>query len=216
MGAYPNIAAIAGDIARAPLQQEAAVQSLTEQRQAFAKEQALRAQQIEMQRRQMADQDAFTKALTEYDPSKNSLADIPKLVTKNGGSGATALKAQSELVAARSGLLKMSDEQFAQQEKLNDIIQGVHDQVSQAPADQKQQVYQQGLRQLQQAGMDVSKESPQYPGDQAFAQHLPAIRLHSALLADASKQREADQAAAKARLDNAQAIHEEYLNKLTA
>jgi hypothetical protein len=158
--------------AMAPLQQQAA------------------RQQIEMQRRQMADQDALTKAITQYDPEKHTLADIPKLITQNGGSGQAALAAQSGLVAQRQNLMKMGDEQFAQEQKRADLIQGVHDAVTQAPPDQKQQLYQQGLQSLGRAGVDVSKEPLQYPGDDAFAQHLPAIRLHTAIVAEAEKQRE--------------------------
>lgn len=148
------------------------------------------AQDMEIKKRALADQDALTKAMTQYDPAKNTLADIPKLITTNGGSGAAALKAQAGLIEQRQNLLKLSDDQFALQQKKNDAIQGVHDQVSQAPAEQKQQVYQQGLQSLGQLGVDVSKEPPQYPGDEAFAQHLPAIRLHSALLEEAQKDRD--------------------------
>jgi hypothetical protein len=193
----PNIAELGGEIAAAPqnaLAEYARVAQIKQQTQQAAAMAPLlqqgAQQQIEMQRRQMADQDALTKAITQYDPAKHTLADIPKLVTQNGGSGQAALQAQSGLVTQRQNLSKLSAEQFAQEQKKADLIQGVHDQVSQAAPEEKQQTYQQGLQSLARAGVDVSKEPPQYPGDDVFAQHLPAIRLHSAILAESEKDRE--------------------------
>jgi hypothetical protein len=193
----PNIpqdvlaASESGQNALAEYARVAALKQQTAQSAAMAPLQQQQAQQqIEAQRRQFADQDALTKAITQYDPDKHTLADIPKLITQNGGSGEAALKAQGGLVTQRQNLLKLSDEQFAQEQKKADLIAGVHDQVSQSPPEQKQQTYQQGLMTLGRAGVDVSKEPPQYPGDDVFAQHLPAIRLHSAIVAEADKDRE--------------------------
>lgn len=149
-----------------------------------------RSLQMEAQRRQLADQDALTKAMTQYDPQKHTLADVPKLITSNGGSGQAALSAQAGLVQQRQNLSKLSDEQFAQEQKKADLIQGVHDLVSQAPPEQKQDTYQRGLQSLGSVGVDISKEPTQYPGDEEFAKHIPAIRLHSAIVAEAEKDRE--------------------------
>lgn len=149
-----------------------------------------RSLQMEAQRRQLADQDALTKAMTQYDPQKHTLADVPKLITSNGGSGQAALSAQAGLVQQRQNLSKLSDEQFAQEQKKADLIQGVHDQVSQAAPEQKQDIYQRGLQTLGSLGVDISKEPTQYPGDEEFAKHIPAIRLHSAIVAEAEKDRE--------------------------
>ncbi len=182
----PNIAELGGQIARAPLAEYGRAVEI----QGAQQEQQARAQQMEMQRRQLADQDALTKAMTQYDPAKHSLSEIPQLVTKNGGSGEAALKLQSGLVQQRRNLAALSDEDFAHQQKISDLTQGVHDEVSQAPADQKQQTYSRGLMQLAQNGVDISKESPAYPGDEVFKQHLVPIRLHSALLSEAEKDRE--------------------------
>jgi hypothetical protein len=188
-----------------PFKLQALAQDTAIRKQQAAQESQMRDQAIEAQKRQFADQDALTKTMSEYDPQKNTLADILHMMGKNGASGRAALEAQQMLVTGKTNLLKMTDDQFAQQQKQNDLTQGFHDQVTQAPADQKQQAYQQGLQQLRAAGVDVSKESPQYPGDQEFAQHLVAIRLHTALVADTAKQREADANAAKAANENAQA-----------
>lgn len=181
-------------------QQTALIQQQT---QAAAQENQIRAQQ-------MKDQDALTKTLTQYDPAKHSINDIPQLITSNGGSGAAALQAQQGLIAQRKNLSSLSDEQFAQEQKKADLISGMHDTVSQAPPEQKNELYQQGLRQLSSAGVDVSKEPIEYPGDDVFAQHLPAIRLHSALVAEAEKDRETtakeQEAAAKTTEANAKNI----------
>lgn len=200
----PNIAEMGGTIAAAPqnrlaefarvaqLEQATAAsqQQQQENAQSFPLEQQQRQQAIDAQKRQMADQDALTKTLAQYDPNKHTLADIPKLVTGNGGSGQAALNAQTGLATQKKALNALSDEQFAQEQKKADLIQGVHDRVSQAPAEQKQQEYEQGLQALGRSGVDVSKEPPQYPGDEAFAQHLPAIRLHSAIVAESEKERD--------------------------
>lgn len=191
--AFPNIAQEAGEIAATPqnaLAEYARTAQLKQQTSSLQQEQQERALQMKAQQRQLDDQDALTKAMTQYDPQKHSLADVPKLITSNGGSGQAALSAQAGLVKQRQDLSKLSDEQFAQEQKKADLIQGVHDEVSQAPPELKQQTYQAGLQKLSGVGVDTSKESPQYPGDDEFAKHLPAIRLHSAIVSEAEKDRE--------------------------
>lgn len=210
MGSIPfgGIAALAnqtGQIAQAPLN------SLEEQariKQTQTETQGL-ALQNQLQQQAIRDQGALTKALSQYDPTTMGPADITRLVTQNGGSGKAALEAQTGLINAKQNLLKLSDTEFQRQQQQNDLIAGVHKQVSDAPAEQKQQVYTQGLQSLQQAGIDVSKEPPQYPGDPVFAQHLIPIQLQTKLLDQAEKERttQAEAAAnnAKAANENAQA-----------
>jgi len=147
-------------------------------------------QENQIRAQQMKDQDALTKTITQYDPSQHSISDIPKMVTANGGSGAAALQAQQGLIAQKQNYLKMTDEQFAQEQKKSDLTQGVHDEVTQAAPEDKQAVYSRGLQSLSRAGVDVSNEPLQYPGDAQFSTHLAPIRLHSAILADADKDRE--------------------------
>src|SRR5208337_4042995 len=89
-------------------------------------------QENQIRAQQMKDQDALTKTITQYDPSQHSISDIPKMVTANGGSGAAALQAQQGLIAQKQNYLKMTDEQFAQEQKKSDLTQGVHDEVTQA------------------------------------------------------------------------------------
>jgi len=193
----PNISEDAMQIAAIPQNQAAEYARIAQLKQQTAASAAMAPlaqqqaqQQIEAQKRQFADQDALTKAITQYDPTKHTLADVPKLITQNGGSGQAALQAQAGLVQQRRNLAALSDEDFSRQQKIADLTAGVHDQVSSAKPEDKQTVYQQGLQQIAAAGGDVSKEPTQYPGDDVFAQHLPSIRLHSAIVAEAEKDRE--------------------------
>jgi len=189
----PNIAQDAMQIAQAPVNSLAEYADVAKSRAqtAMLGQQAQgEAQQNQIRAQQLKDQDALTKTIAQYDPNKNSIADIPKMMTSNGGSGQAALNAQQGLIQQRQNYLKMSDEQFAAEQHKNDLIQGVHDAVTNAAPEQKQQIYQQGLQQLAHAGVDVSNEPTQYPGDDVFAQHLPAIRLHSAILAESEKDRQ--------------------------
>lgn len=164
--------------------------NLKQQTSDLQQQQQERALLMQEKQRQLADQDALTKTLSQYDPAKHTIADIPKLITSNGGSGSAALAAQNSLIAQKQNYLKLSDDQFAQEQKKADAIQGVHDEVSQAEPLDKQNVYTNGLKKLAGLGVDVSQEPADYPGDQEFARHLPAIRLHSALVAEAEKDRE--------------------------
>src|ERR1039458_1981657 len=138
MGGYTstplNIPQDAMAIAQAPqnaMAEYARIGNLKQQTSNLQQEQQERALQMQAQQRQLNDQDALTKAMTQYDPAKNTLADIPKLITGNGGSGQAALTAQNGLITQRTNLLKLSDDQFAQEQRKADLIQGVHDQVTQ-------------------------------------------------------------------------------------
>ena len=215
----PNISQDAIQIAQMPqnaLQEYARTAALQQQTAASAQEMQQRSLEMQAQQRQLNDQDALTKTIAQFDPSQHSITDLPKMITANGGSGQAALQAQQSMIAQRQNYLKMSDDQFAQEEKKADLFRGVHDAVTQADPKDKNAVYQQGLRRLSASGIDVSKEPIEYPGDDVFAQHLAPIQLHSAFVEQASKDRQAAQENAKARLDNAQAAHQEFVNNLTA
>jgi hypothetical protein len=189
----PNLVQDATQIAQAPqnaLMEYQRMAALKQQTALMQQQQQAAAQENQMRQRQIADQDALTKTIAQYDPNKNSLDDIPHMVTQNGGSGQAAIQAQQGLLQQRQNYLKMTDEQFAQEQRKSDLVQGVHDAVSQAKPEEKQAIYQQGIQQLAHAGVNVGNEPLQYPGDEAFAQHLPAIRLHSQVIAEAEKDRE--------------------------
>jgi hypothetical protein len=205
----PNIFQDATQIAQMPqnaLQEYARTAALQQQTEASRQEMQQRSLEMQAQQRQLNDQDAQTKTITQFDPTKNTINDVPGMFVKNGGSGAGALALQQGLIAQKKNLAGLTDEQLAQQQKQMDLTQGVHDAVTQAPPEQKNTVYQAGLHQLQAAGVDTSKEPLQYPGDDVFAQHLPAIRFHSAILADEQKDREttAKEQEAQAKIAGAQ------------
>lgn len=217
---FPNIAQEAGEVAATPqnaLAEYARVAQLKQQTAGLQQEQQQRALEMQAQQRQLNDQDALTRTIAQYDPQKHTLADIPKLVTQNGGSGQAALQAQAGLVQQRQTLAKLSDEQFAQEQRKADAIQGAHDFVSEAKTPQEKQTrYQQSLQQLSALGVDVSNEPTQYPGDDVFAQHLAPIRLHSAVVEEARKDREtaAKEQEAQAKVLNANREGEEFKAKL--
>lgn len=178
---------------QAPLNQMAEyarVANLKQQTADLQQQQQERSLQMQAQQRQLNDQDAFTKTIATFDPAKNSIGDIAKIFTSNGGSGAGALQAQQGLLTQRKNLLGLSDEQFAQQQKQADLVQGFHDQVTAAAPADKPNVYAQGLPRLAAAGVDISKESPQYPGDDVWAQHAGPVRVHSAMFEEAQKDRD--------------------------
>jgi hypothetical protein len=212
----PNIADEAGQIAAAPqnaLAEYARVAALKQQTAQSAA--ATQGQQLENQQRQaqLNDSQAMTKAMQSWDGK--DLNDLLTGAKKSGISAPGYMGLQKNIIDQKTNLNKLSDEDFSHQQKIADLTQGVHDQVSQAPPEQKQDVYARGLATLRQNGIDVSNEPPQYPGDDVFAQHLPAIRLHSALVAESDKDREVSAQEAKARSENATAAHQEFINKLT-
>lgn len=214
----PNIAADALAISQVPAnaaQEYARTAQLKQQTADLQQQQQERALQMEAQRRQLADQDALTRTIREYDPAKHTLADIPGMITANGGSGQAGIAAQTGLANQKKQLLALNDEQFAAEQRKADLIQGAHDRVTSAKPEDKQDAYTGALADLSKAGIDTSKEPPVYPGDEAFEGHLAPVRLHSAIVADAEKQRKADADAAKARSENATAAHQEMINDLT-
>lgn len=193
----------------------ARVAGLQQQTSASQQEMQQRALEMQAQQRQLQDQDALTKTIAQFDPSQHSINDLPGMIVKNGGSGQAALQAQQGMITQRKNLASLTDEQFTEQEKLSDLLKGGHDAVTAAAPEDKNAVYQQFLRRVAAAGQDVSKEPTEYPGDAVFNQHLQPILLHSASVEQAAKDRQAAQEGAKARLENAQAAHQEFVNNLT-
>lgn len=71
--------------------------------------------------------------------------------------------------------------------KQADLMQGAHDTVTNAPAEQRPAVYQQQLQALQKMGVDVSQMPPQYPGDDEFKLAGAMVKGHKQLVEDAFK-----------------------------
>jgi len=147
-------------------------------------------QQIQAQQRQLNDQDALTKTIAQFDPDKHTIGDLPKMVTANGGSGQAALNMQQNIITQKRNLAGLTDDQFNQEQKKADLMAGVHDEVTKADPADKNTVYQAGLHRLGAAGVDVTKEPINYPGDDVFAQHLKPIELHSTLIKEEQNDRE--------------------------
>ena len=144
--------------------------------------------QLQIQQQQIKDQQAHTKALTQWD-GKNP-DDIPNLILKNGGSGDAALNMRKMLLQQKSETLDLVAKQGTEAKRQSDLTLGAKDAVQNAPAAQRPQVYQQQLQGLQQAGVDVSKFPQQYPGDDGFKALGNIVQLHSVQVEHAFKERE--------------------------
>ena len=196
-------------------QEYARTAQLQQQTAASKQEMQQRSLEMQAQQRQLNDQDARTQTLTQFDPNKHSINDLPAMVVANGGSADAAQQLQQSIVTQKKNLMSLNDDQFKQEENKANLMQGVHDAVTQAKPEDKNSVYQAGMHRLGAAGVDVSKEPINYPGDDVFAQHLPPIQLHSAFVDQVAKDRQGQEAAAKAREANATAAHQEFVNSLT-
>jgi hypothetical protein len=101
------------------------------------------------------------------------------------------LQARQRVYQMQQQYYQMSNEQIAQQQKITDIMQGAHDRVVAAPADQRPIVYQRELSNLSRIpGVDVSKLPPQYPGDDQFQFMGASLQGHTQMLADAKTKAE--------------------------
>lgn len=217
---YPNIAALAGDIARAPEQQYAAVRNEQAGLQAAAQERQLRAGQITLQQQQIKDQQAMTAAMQEWNGS--DLNQLPGLVIKHGGSANAVLGLKSSLLDYQT---KQANKNKVDLENEN----AVHDQVAGAlaPGIDPKQVADADLPNwirsitqnlLQQGKIDPQHEQTaeqlaQLPPDQA-RQQLDIIRKgymgQTALNNDLAKKAEAAQKQSQATLEAAQAEAANY------
>lgn len=168
--------------------------------------------QMEMQQRQMDSQNAMMDAYSQAggDPNK-ALA----LAQKSGKVlPQDLMNAQKGLLEMRKQTLDYVNQVGAKAIRDSDLIQGAHDQVMAAPAEQRPMVYQQTLQALKNAQVDVSNVPPQYPGDQAFAQMGLALKTHDQLVKEAADQLGMAKTKAETAKDTAQAAEATANEKL--
>jgi hypothetical protein len=99
---FPNIAQEAGEVAATPqnaFAEYARVAQLKEQTATLQQQQQERAQQMEVQRRSMADQDATTKSFLDWDHKDPN--ELAVAVVKNGGSATAAQAIQQHYLGLR-------------------------------------------------------------------------------------------------------------------
>jgi len=109
-------------------QQTAQSQQQMQQAQAMAPgQQQLQQQQIEAQKRQFADQDALTKAMTAYNSDKHTPDDIPGLIAKNGGSGQLQTATQQHLLQLKDTASQIAERDATSGSKNIDTYLKRHD-----------------------------------------------------------------------------------------
>lgn len=143
---------------------------------------------IEKQKRALADQDALTKAMQQWDGK--DYTQIPALVMKNGGSFNAISSATQNIISqrekaaetAKNAAQAQSDETNAEIKK-NDEYRGRLQDIISAPTDQKQTLWDQEVTKEEQAGtIQPGQMSHTYPGDAeatSLANHFAlASQLH--------------------------------------
>jgi hypothetical protein len=134
------------------------------------------AQPLELQQRQqatqqgameLADSQARTAALKDWDGK--DLNDLPGLVLKHGGSAQAVFGLKNDLITQRKNAAAADEATLNNEAKKNDIIAGHFESLKGVPAEQKQGAWDKTLTDLQQRG--ISKPGAlqaQYPGDDAL------------------------------------------------
>lgn len=166
----------------------------------MGQQQTLQTQQIQQNQMSMDSQKALAKAYMDAqgDPDKTM-----QNAMKYGVRPADLLTLRQSLNAQKLQTIDLVSKQGALAKQQADMMQGAHDAVSAVPPEARAQMYQQQLQGLQQAGLDVSKMPPQYPGDDAFKFLGVAVKSHSQMVEDALKQAEQQKNAAQAAEANA-------------
>jgi hypothetical protein len=176
-----------------PLQQYASLQSL------MAGRQQLQAGQLENQQRQTSidDQKAMTQAMRDWDGK--DYTQLPSLVLKNGGSANAVFAATQHIqdlrekasgIAAKDAQTNASNLESAI--KNADQYRGRLLSIINAPAEQKQQLWDDEITKEEQAGkIQPGKVSHTYPGDDQATIHANGFALGSVLAKEATEKAQA-------------------------
>lgn len=144
--------------------------------------------QLEQEKRGVADQQALTKAMQEWDGK--DYTQIPALVIKNGGSANAVFSATQNILGQKAkaaetaqNVAKAGLEETDAKIKQNDEYRGRLQNIISAPADQKQALWDAEVTKEEQAGtIQPGQMSHTYPGDPeatALANHFAlASQLH--------------------------------------
>jgi pterin-4a-carbinolamine dehydratase len=167
-------------------------------------QQQVRAGQLANQQteEQLKSQKAFMQAYSEAG------GDIDKtipLAAKYGAHPDVLIKLKEAALKAQTDNLDLLNKKGARALQEADLMQGAHDAVTNAKPQDKPAVYQQQLAGLQQYGIDVSSQPPQYPGDEAFKFLGLGIKGHKSQLEELAKQAEIGKTQAETSKFNAEA-----------
>lgn len=198
--------------------------------------QQLQASTLENQQRQMDLQDQQNmrslapQFIKKDDSGKASGFDSDGYFRALTGAGvnpqkiATMQKAQNDAVLSKAQAGKAAlDLEDAKNDQAYQVLESVRSAAKdpKATPDTIQAAYQSGLARLGQLGIDTSKFTPQYPGDQALTDHEVGLGVHKQIIADAKTQAETDKdtqqaAEAKASAAKSQAETTFYANNPSA
>lgn len=187
MGAFGNVPAIQPIQPANPLQdygQALSVQGMLQNRQ--LQQEQLKQQQIQTQQAQVEQKSQQAIMQAWKDANGDMMKAIP-MAAKNGATPTDLVKLQTAAKQQQLTNLDLLTKQGDKALRDADLAQGVHDQISKLPEEQRPAAYQQGLQQLQQAGVDTSKIPPQYD-PQMFQVQGVALRGHAAQLKDLAEQ----------------------------
>jgi hypothetical protein len=155
-------------------------------------------QQIELQRRQMADQDALTKTMQDWD-GKDLMA-IPSLVLKHGGSGQSAIALKSAFINQQKDLTGLNESQLTLADMKADHWTQALDDVAKAPEEQRAVLLEQAKANAVQKGWATPQEAQavNYQNPQQFDALRKMAMGHKAAIAEVKAQAETAEASGKA------------------
>jgi len=155
---------------------------------------------IQLQQAQQAQKDTET-VKQAFMENKGDLDATIKAAAERGVSPQMLTQLQQHALDVKTKVADLVTKQGAIAQQQADLMQGAHDAVDKAPADQKPAIYQQQLQALHRQNVDVSQMPPQYPGDEQFKFIGATVQGHAKQVAQAFEERKvsAEEMAAQAR-----------------
>lgn len=150
-------------------------------------------QQLQQQKEQiaLADQQASTKAMKEWDGK--DISELPPLILKNGGSANAVFGAKQTITKLNQEAATADEATLKNQATKNDLIAGHLEAVKTAPVEQKQQAYSAAIQDLTQKGFIKPGQLPdQYPGDDQLAQAEKTFMGQKTIVDQEQKKRQAN------------------------
>lgn len=182
-----------------------------------AMQQQQQMQQLQQQKEQiaLADQQASTKAMKEWDGK--DINELPPLILKNGGSANAVFGAKQTITKLNQEAATADEATLKNQATKNDLIAGHLEAVKTAPVEQKQQAYSAAMQDLTKKGFIKQGQLPdQYPGDDQLAQAEKTFMGQKAIVDQELEKRKtsATELTANARAMSSQTAADEFKAKM--
>jgi len=154
--------------------------------------------QLQQAQQQQKDTETVKRAFME---NKGDLDATIKTAAERGVSPQMLTQLQQHALDVKTKVADLVTKQGAIAQQQADLMQGAHDAVDKAPAEQKPAIYQQQLQALHRQNIDVSQMPQQYPGDEQFKFIGATVQGHAKQVAQAFEERKvsAEEMAAQAR-----------------